>query len=95
MKVEITEKAATDLLQIYRYVAERNPQAAESIVAEIDRKLAHLSYFPLSGRDRSPLHPGMRSVVASPYAIFYVVTDRVLIVRILDGRRDIDAEFSR
>jgi len=95
MKVEITERAATDLLHIYRYVAQRNRQAAESIVSEIDRKFTLLSEFPLAGRERSNLRPGIRSVVAHSYAIFYEVTDRVLIVRILDGRRDIDAEFGR
>lgn len=39
--------------------------------------------------------PGLRSVLASPYVIFYRVNgDIAELVRILDGRRDIDEIFS-
>ena len=63
---------------------------------EIDRKFENLSHFPFIGRERSSLAPGLRSLVAGMYVIFYLVErDRVTIVRVLDGRRDIDAEFQR
>ena len=40
--------------------------------------------------------PGIRGLVAHPYVIFYLVErDRIVIVRVLHGRRDIDAEFQR
>jgi toxin ParE1/3/4 len=96
MKVFVSDQADADLLQIYRYVAERNPVAAESIAREIDRKFDNLSLFPFIGRDRSTLSKGIRSVVAYPYVIFYMVEgDGIIILRVLHGRRDIDSEFQR
>ncbi|HEY6701211.1 MAG TPA: hypothetical protein VI137_10450 [Pseudolabrys sp.] len=39
---------------------------------------------------------GLRSVVAENYVIFYrAERERILIVRVVDGRRDIEAEFER
>ena len=96
MKVFVSDRADADLLHIYRYLAGRNPAAAESIIGNIDRIFANLSRFPFIGRERGSLVPGLRSIAAWPYVIFYIVgDDRVNIVRVLDGRRDIDAEFQR
>lgn len=96
MKVFLSEQADADLLQIYRYLAERNASAAQSIVAEINRKLQNIGDFPFFGRDRSMLSQGIRSIVAHPYVILYTVgPDRIIVVRVLHGRRDIDAEFQR
>jgi len=50
MNVFISEQAETDLLQIYRYLAARNPAAAESMVQQIDRRFVNLSQFPFIGR---------------------------------------------
>lgn len=96
MKVFVSEQADADLLQIVTYLVERNPGAAYSIAREIDRKFENLSRFPFIGRERSSLAPGLRSVVAGMNVIFYVVeSDRIVVVRVLDGRRDVDAEFQR
>jgi toxin ParE1/3/4 len=93
---DLNDQADADLLQIYRYLAERNPAAAESLARDIDGKFKNLSRFPFIGRDRSTLAPGIRSIVTHPYVIFYKVEDeRVVIARVLHGRRDIDAEFQR
>jgi plasmid stabilization system protein ParE len=67
-----------------------------SRVTDIDRKFENLSYFPFIGRERSSLARGLRSIVANIHVIFYTVErERIVIVRVLDGRRDIDAEFQR
>jgi toxin ParE1/3/4 len=96
MKIFVSDRADADLLEIYRYLTERNPAAAECLVGEIHRKFENLSHFPFIGRDRSSLSQGIRSVVVYPYVIFYTVErDRIIIVRILHGRRDVDAEFQR
>lgn len=96
MKIHVSRIADADPLQIYRHLFERNPAAAETWAREIDRKFESLKHFPFIGRERAQLGRGLRSVVCSPYVIFYMVeADRVNIVRVLDGRRDIDAEFQR
>ena len=96
MKIFISDQADADLLQIDRYLTERNPAAADALIRDIDRKLENLTRFPFIGRDRSILVQGLRSILTGPYVIFYAVeADRIIIVRVLDGRRDIDAEFQR
>ena len=96
MKVFVSEEADTDFLQIHTYLGERNPGAAFALANEFKNKIENLTRFPFIGRDRSGLLEGVRSVVAENYVIFYMV-DRDLITNlcVLDGRRDIDAEFRR
>jgi toxin ParE1/3/4 len=49
---------------------------------------------PLVGRSRDEVRPGLRSLAADPHVVFYRITDdRLGIVRILDGRQDIDEIF--
>lgn len=96
MKIYLSEDADSDLLNIHCYIAERNPAAAVSLAHEFEEKLASLSRFPAIGRDRSNLLKGIRSVAAGNYVIFYrIEPERVTIMRVLDGRRDIDSEFQR
>lgn len=53
-----------------------------------------LEDHPLSGRSRDEIRPDLRSIVVSPFVVFYRVKDQTpQLVRILDGRRDIDDIF--
>jgi toxin ParE1/3/4 len=92
----LSEQADAGLLQIYRYLSERSTAAAQSVAGEINRKMQNLGDLPFIGRDRSMLSQGIRSVVAHPYVIFYAVESHwIVVMRVLHGRRDIDAEFQR
>ena len=83
-------------MQIYRHLFEQSPAGAASVAREIDRKFRNLCDFPFIGRDRSALSPGIRSIVAYPYVIFYMVEpDAIVVVRVIHGSMDIDAEFRR
>jgi len=94
MKIFFSEQADSDLMQAIGYSAERNRIAALELAAEFDSAIFNLSRFPLIGRDRSPLAPGLRSILVRSYLIFYRIDrEALVIVRILDGRRDIEAEF--
>jgi toxin ParE1/3/4 len=96
MKVIIADKAKSDLFRIYSYVEQRSPLAAEKILARIDKKFDQLTWFPFIGRERSSLAPGLRSAVVGTHLIFYTVQDgNIIIVRVIDGRMDIDEEFRR
>jgi plasmid stabilization system protein ParE len=57
MKVLVSRKAAGDLLQIYSYLAQRNPSAAEAQAQRIDGKSHEQPRFPFIGRERSSLGP--------------------------------------
>jgi toxin ParE1/3/4 len=53
------------------------------------------SVKPVRGLKTIPMRVGLRSVVATPHVVFYrVVADEVEIVRVIDGRRDIDQIFA-
>jgi len=96
MKIVISDKARDDLRRIYGYLAIRNPQAADLLMREIDDRFKNLSRFPFIGRERSSLAPGLRSVLVGTHLIFYLVEpDRIVVVRVIDGRMDIDEEFKR
>lgn len=96
MKVVVSQKADDDLLRSFSYLAERNPAAADDFIAAIDRKFGQLVRFPFIGRERTTLRPGLRSVVVGMHIVFYLVRERkIVIVRVIDGRMDIDEEFQR
>jgi toxin ParE1/3/4 len=57
--------------------------------------VATIDDFPLAGRSRDEIRAGLRSLAASPDVVFYrLKDDRPEIVRVLDGRRDIEEIFS-
>ena len=94
MKIIFSEEADLDLLQIHTYLGAQNRTAAVSLANTFNKKFESLARFPFIGRERSVFARGLRSVVAENYVIFYrIERDQIMIVRVLDGRRDIDAEF--
>ena len=96
MKVRVSGKARADLLQIHSYLAERNPAAAESVLQDINSKLRQLSHFPFMGRERPEFAQNLRSALVRTHLIFYTVTgDQIVIMRVVDGRMDVDKEFRR
>jgi len=96
MRVFLSEKAKSDLLRIYRYIAERNSKAADALIQGIGSNLDNLARFPFIGRERSSLAPGVRCLVVGLYLVFYIVApDRITVARIIDGCMDVDEEFHR
>lgn len=96
MKIIFSEQADSDLLQIHTYLAARNKVAAGALANLFNSKIGSLAHFPFIGRERSIFARGLRSIVADNYVIFYrIERENILIVRVIDGRRDIDAEFER
>jgi len=96
MRIEFSAHADVDLLHILTYLAERNRTAAVALAGRFNANLENLAHFPFIGRDRSIFAQGLRSIVVENYVLFYrVERERILIVRVLDGRRDIEAEFEK
>jgi toxin ParE1/3/4 len=86
-----TETAEADLVEIFDYLDERSPAAAERLAKAVNASCARLGEFPLLGRTREELRPGLRSVVVEKYVVFYRVTPlAVEILRILHGSRDLE-----
>jgi toxin ParE1/3/4 len=97
-QLRLTEQAQQDLRDIWRGLAEFGSlESADGVLRMIQKKFKILVQFPGSGRIREELEPGLRSFPAHVYVIFYRIGDgqvEVEIVRIIHGRRDIEAIFT-
>jgi toxin ParE1/3/4 len=62
---------------------------------QIAKVVAAIDDFPLAGRTRDEIRTGLRSLATSLDVVFYRLKgDRPEIVRVLDGRQDIEEIFS-
>jgi toxin ParE1/3/4 len=91
LKLIISTKAAADLQEIEEYIGADNPAAAANFVAGLTERCKELIRFPGLGRKREEVEPGYRSVTEGDYVIFYLVpaADRIEIVRVIHGKRDL------
>jgi toxin ParE1/3/4 len=65
------------------------------IAREIGEVIATIEEHPFAGRARGELRQGFRSLSARPHVVFYrVVNDIAEIIRVLDGRQDIEEIFT-
>jgi toxin ParE1/3/4 len=95
VRVFVSLRARSDLIDIYAYLTERSSGATERIMDRFSQRFDQLREFPLLGRDRSEFGPSLRSLLIDGYVAFYLVeADRIVIVRVLDARRDIEREMS-
>jgi toxin ParE1/3/4 len=88
--------ARADLSEIWNYYAKvASRHTADKIVREIGEMCRLLENHPLAGRARDEVRPGLRSIAARPHVVFYRVNnDAPEIIRVLDGRRDLDEIFA-
>lgn len=85
-------EALIDIENIWDYYAgTAGAGVADRLLRDIGRAVVLLEDFPMAGRVREGIRPGLRSAVSGSHLIFYRLAEqRPLIVRILDGRRDIE-----
>lgn len=77
------------------YVQVAGRHTAEKILREIAEVIALIEDHPFSGRSRNEVRPGLRSFAATPHVVFYRVANHTPeIVRVLDGRQDIEERFA-
>jgi len=88
--VEFSPAAHGDLRAIGLYIADDNPERAMTFVAELEARARAIGERPLSFPARDEIGPGLRSALHGRYLIlFRELQDRVRIVRILHGARDL------
>ena len=86
--------AEVDLDDIWWYIAQDNPDAADRFLAKIGEQCQTLAQFPKMGISRDELTPALRSFPVGNYLIFYLpIDDGIEVVRVLSGVRDMDALF--
>ena len=87
-------QAEADILEIWAYIAEGSTAEADNWIDKLDEKLALWATQPMMGRARDELVEGVRSFAFGRYVVFYQpLPDGIDTVRVLHGRRDIDANF--
>lgn len=89
-------EALDDISRLWDYYAEvAGRSTADRIVREIAKAVTVVDDFPFAGRSRDEIRAGLRSIAVTPQIVFYrLKDDRPEIVRVLDGRQDIEAIFS-
>jgi toxin ParE1/3/4 len=96
-----TSQACEDLIEIYTYIAQDNPSAAERIFGAIQRKAELLLNHPRLGVRRSEIRPSARVLIEGPNLILNEThpdsddgaINEVEIVRVVDGRRNLKSLF--
>ncbi len=86
--------AEHDLVDIWEYHAAFGFDVADRVIDRIKSATVRLADFPLSGRSRPEFGDGARTVNAARYIFMYrVVRERIEIVRVVHGSRDLDSLF--
>jgi toxin ParE1/3/4 len=92
-KLRWTEEAASWLEEIYRYIAQDDPQAASRVVASIYEKVQMLSSFPRMGHAyRHEPEGEIRILLYGHYRIAYLIRseDVIEILGVFHTALDID-----
>jgi toxin ParE1/3/4 len=97
MAHRLAPRAETDLDDIWYFVANEcgSIEIANRLIDSLTDRFFMLAGFPYIGRPRDyDFGPGCRSVAVGEYVIVYCVENaEVLILRVVHGRRDLEALF--
>lgn len=95
LPVRLRPGATQDLKDIYDWVASQSgfPQIAEKLVNRIFDRCESLGEFPLKGRARDDLQPGVRILPFERTAIiaYRILAGEVEVINIFYGGRDYEA----
>ena len=87
-------QAFRDLQEIWVYVAERSPQAANRLIDTFNAKCQALAESPGIGMKRDDLLMGLRSFPVGNYLVFYrQIEEGISIERVIHGARQIEDLF--
>lgn len=95
MKFILSPSAIRDLDQIAQYFMEVNVDAGEQLFKALNQQFVRLTQFPNIGKRYPHLHPEIRGLLMKKHLIFCRVnSERLEIVRVVDGRKDLAGIFS-
>jgi len=96
LSLVISASAQTDLLDMWAWIAEDNLGAADGMLDRVLEVANRLAEWPEMGRAREELREGLRSFAVGSHVGFYRAgAERLEVVRVLHGRRDVDTLFIR
>jgi plasmid stabilization system protein ParE len=83
MRVRFTDTAVSELEDIFRFLAQRNPRAAAAFAKRVKDMVVLLAQYPFSGREADEAGVRVASMVRYPFLVFYTVTaDEVVILNV-------------
>ena len=92
--IQRTAQAEEDLIDIWLYIAQDNPAAADRLLDKIDGKIRLLAEQPAIGRAREDIAPDLRFLPIGKYLILYrIILDGIEIVRVVQGARNLKDLF--
>jgi toxin ParE1/3/4 len=90
----VSEAASEDLDEIWLFIAQDDPDAADRFIRTILSRFPTLASMPYIGRHREELSARLRSFPVGNYVIFYrPIDDGIEVARILHGARDFPPLF--
>ncbi|NDV22816.1 type II toxin-antitoxin system RelE/ParE family toxin [Desulfovibrio sp. JC022] len=90
-----SQEARQDLIDIYKYIAVDDPDAANRILDRINERVNLLAKHPLLGPAREDIRPGLRYLTVGNYiALYKVESKRIVVVRVLHGKRELEGLFT-
>jgi len=90
-----TAQAEEDLIDLWLYIAQDNPGAADRLLDEIEDKLSLLADHPQPGPARPDIAADCRYFPVGSYLILYrLIPDGIEVVRVVQGSRRLDNLFS-
>ena len=96
MPYRLSALAEQDLEEIWSYVAaDASPAIADRLIDAVFDRFELLAEQPRMGRSRPEFGKGVRSLIVKSYVIYYRNDHDLLIARILHGRRDQAAAWSK
>ena len=97
MAHRVAQRTEADLDDIWLYVAKESSsvEIANRLIDTITDRIFTLARFPYMGRSREEdFGPGHRSLAVGEYVIVYCVENEdVLVLRVVHGRRQLEALF--
>lgn len=89
MKLQWTETAKNDLIDIRRYIAQDNAAAAKNWIERLKAKAGNTVHYPSAGRKVPEFsRDDLREVIEGNYRIVYQVHfDRVSILTVFESHR--------
>ncbi|NQU19968.1 MAG: type II toxin-antitoxin system RelE/ParE family toxin [Candidatus Nealsonbacteria bacterium] len=83
-----TSRAELDLAEIWTYIAEDNPEAADRLIRRVDERLRLLLVDPTMGECMEHYRRGLRATAVGNYVIYYSPTEGgIEVYRVLHAAR--------
>jgi toxin ParE1/3/4 len=96
MRILRTPQAEQARLEIWRYIARDNIDAADRVIRRIDATSKQYARSPLLGERRDDLAPDVRCFHVGKYAVFYKPLDNgILVLTVIHSARDIPTVFQQ